>query len=107
MTNRRDFLRAVAMTGVAALPASRTAAGFSKRHGSTGSGAGDREYWLRVVEKLGTPILVNLSRRELKVKMPIEGNGPMERAWRCTHLEAFGRLMLGIAPWVELKGLTG
>ncbi|MGZ4973798.1 MAG: DUF2264 domain-containing protein, partial [Limisphaerales bacterium] len=108
MTDRRQFLKTIAVTTVAALPASQAAATAGRQFEFSKSGSGnDRKYWLKVVEKLGTPILVNLSRRELKAKMPIEGNGPISRASHCTHLEAFGRLLFGLAPWLELSGLTG
>lgn len=106
MPNRRDFLKSVTLTGVAALSARRVDASADGRYEPLDSGENDRTYWLHVVEKLGTPILVNLSQRQLKAKMPIEGNGPMDRASHCTHLEAFGRLMVGLAPWLELRGLT-
>ncbi len=36
--------------------------------------------------------------------MPVEAAHPEERA-RFTHLEAFGRLLAGIAPWLAVQGL--
>ena len=64
----------------------------------------DRSYWLEVTEKLATPVLENLARRELKKAMPVEAANPAARA-RFTHLEAFGRLLAGIAPWLTAPGL--
>ena len=64
----------------------------------------DRSYWLEVTEKLATPVLENLARRELKQAMPVEAANPAARA-RFTHLEAFGRLLAGIAPWLTAPGL--
>jgi hypothetical protein len=58
-----------------------------------------RAYWLAVLEKLALPILDNLSQRRLKKTMPVEAANPADRA-RYTHLEAFGRLIAGIAPWL-------
>lgn len=107
MPNRRDFLKAVALSTAAVLPVSRAVAGSDRGRNFGVPGENDRGYWVGVVEKLGTPILDNLSRRQLKAKMPIEGNGPMERALHCTHLEAFARLLFGIAPWLELRGVKG
>jgi hypothetical protein len=107
MPNRREFLKAIALTGAAAVPASRAAADAVPSLNFGESGASDRAYWLKVVEKIGTPVLVNLARRELRAKMPLEGNGPKERALRCSYLEAFARLLVGIAPWLELQGTTG
>lgn len=108
MTNRRNFLKTMAVTSVVALPGAQTVsrAGRTVEIATTNS-SDSRRYWLHVVEKLADPILTNLVRRELRVKMPIEGNGTMERASRCTHLEAFARLLVGIAPWLECRGLTG
>lgn len=39
--------------------------------------------------------------------MPVETTGdPRERA-RYTHLEAMGRSLCGLAPWLECRGLSG
>lgn len=108
MTNRRHFLKTMAVTGVA-LPIARSVNGAGQRSEPPASVAetNARQYWVSVVEKLADPILINLDRRTLRTKMPIEGNGPMSRALRCTHLEAFARLLFGIAPWLECSDLTG
>jgi len=42
-----------------------------------------------------------LSKNELRLKMPVEGKEGKKREY-CTHLEAFGRLLDGMAPWLEL-----
>ena len=62
----------------------------------------DRQYWVRTLERLADPVLRNLAAGTLKRNMPVEcvtGN-PQERR-RYTHLEALGRLLAGIAPWLE------
>ena len=61
-------------------------------------------YWLSVLERLATPVLGNLAQRRLKKVMPIEAANPADRA-RYTQLEAFGRLLAGIAPWLGATGL--
>jgi hypothetical protein len=38
--------------------------------------------------------------------MPVEATNPQERR-RYSHLEAVGRLLAGIAPWLDLEGLHG
>jgi len=43
-----------------------------------------------------------LARRELKATMPVEAANVKERA-EFTHLEAFGRSLAGLAPWLELS----
>ena len=62
----------------------------------------DRAYWLRILQKVADPVLRNLAAGTLRKNMPVEcvtGN-PVDRA-KYTHLEAIGRLLAGIAPWLE------
>ena len=63
-----------------------------------------RSYWLTVLEKLARPVLDNLAKRRLKKVMPVKAANPADRA-KYTHLEAFGRLLAGIAPWLGATGL--
>lgn len=63
-----------------------------------------RSYWLSVLERLALPVLGNLSQRRLKKVMPVEAANPADRA-KYTHLEAFGRLLAGVAPWLGATGL--
>jgi len=64
-----------------------------------------RKYWVDVMVKLADPVLLNLSEGTLKANMPVEVNptSTLDRS-KVTYLEAFGRLMAGIAPWLELGG---
>jgi hypothetical protein len=90
-TNRRGFMQS--LTGVAV--ATAQASGQS-------AAEPDRAYWLRILQKLADPVLRNLAAGTLRRNMPVEcvtGN-PAERR-KCTHLEALGRLLAGIAPWLE------
>jgi hypothetical protein len=51
-------------------------------------------------------VLTNLAGGTLKARMPVEeAAGAGRRA--VTHLEAFGRVMAGIAPWLELPADEG
>lgn len=59
-----------------------------------------REYWVSTMIKIADPVLRSLSKEELKATMPVE-YGTVDRT-SVTHLEAFGRLLAGIAPWLEL-----
>ena len=65
----------------------------------------DRRYWVAVLEKLADPVLGCLSRRELKKAMPVETLGDAADRRKFTYLEAFGRLLAGMAPWLEARGL--
>src|ERR1700683_4929728 len=64
----------------------------------------DRAKWVTWTEKIARPILTAMSRRQLKAKMPVEvaPDGNSKDRAKYTHLEAIGRLLDGIAPWLEL-----
>jgi len=63
----------------------------------------DRKYWLNVLTRIADPLLESLSKGELRKNMPVECKPGSETDRRkVTYLEAFGRLMAGIAPWLEL-----
>lgn len=55
-----------------------------------------RTYWLEILERLARPALKNLSRGSLQLNLPVQG----ERAKYAT-LEIAGRILAGIAPWLE------
>jgi hypothetical protein len=65
-------------------------------------GERDRAYWLSVLRRIADPVLEALSRGQLKSRMPVETLPGLEERKKVTHLEAFGRLMAGMAPWLEL-----
>ena len=49
--------------------------------------ADDRAYWVSVLEKISRPVLMNLSRRELRKNMPVEAKpGATPDRSTCTHL---------------------
>jgi hypothetical protein len=48
-------------------------------------------------------VLTNLAAGTLKARMPVEQAAGANRRG-VTHLEALGRLLAGIAPWLELRG---
>jgi len=92
MTNRRGFFQVVASGGLTAATAG----------GAPDSAETDREYWLRILERLSGPVLRNLAAGTLKRNMPVEcvTGDPSDRR-NYTHLEALGRLLAGISPWLE------
>jgi hypothetical protein len=63
----------------------------------------DRAYWVSVMRRLAEPVLSNLAAGTLKAKMPVEQAPGADRR-SVTHLEAIGRLLAGMAPWLELGG---
>lgn len=66
------------------------------------SGLNDRKYWIETLIKIADPVLTALSKRELKKVMPVEHSSKNGREY-VTHLEALGRTLVGIAPWLELE----
>lgn len=68
----------------------------------TASGTDDRKYWVQLLTRVANPVLEALSKRKLKEVMPVEApRGNVEERRQFTYLEAFGRLLTGIAPWLE------
>jgi hypothetical protein len=63
-----------------------------------------RETWIFSMIKIVDPVLSNLSNNTLKVNMPVETTteGSSRGREKVTHLEAVGRTVCGIAPWLEL-----
>ena len=90
--------------GVTAIGGSATTS-VAQAFPTTRANTDDRAYWLAVVQRIATPVLGNLARRELKKMMPIEARVPADRV-KYAHLEAIGRLLAGIAPWLAAQGLN-
>ncbi|ULT27823.1 DUF2264 domain-containing protein [Sphingobacterium sp. E70] len=65
------------------------------------NGLQQRAYLVKTLTKIADPVLMALSKGELVKTMPIESRNNLDRTG-CTYLEAFGRLMAGMAPWLEL-----
>ena len=92
MNHRRAFFQTVAGVGMAAAAPQATAQGAES----------DRQYWVRTLARVAEPVLTNLAAGTLKSNMPVEcvtGNVADRR--KVTHLEAIGRLLAGMAPWLE------
>ncbi len=66
-------------------------------------GPAQRKYLIESMLKIADPVLNSLSKNQLKIKMPVEAAAGKEAGRReVTYLEAFGRLIGGMAPWLEL-----
>lgn len=106
MNPRRHFIKvaaATAVTGVG-LRAAQSPTWDRAAYGGPipWSGADDRTYWCLVAARLGTPVLTALAERRLKATMPVESHPSSKDRPTYTHLEAVGRLLAGLAPWLEL-----
>src|SRR2546430_10274436 len=100
MTRRREFL---ASLGAFAAATSRGWTPGSRPGSASSLTLGVGEYGLDVLARLSEPVLTNLAEGRLRLRMPVEiapAGRPERRDY--THLEAVGRLLTGIAPWLEL-----
>jgi hypothetical protein len=67
----------------------------------------DRKLWLSYMDKVARPVISNLAADQLKEKMPMQLSGRIdnkESRAKVGYLEAFGRTLSGIAPWLQLEG---
>lgn len=63
----------------------------------------DRAYWCELAYKMAAPVLSNMAKGELQKNMIVEVSPNWDgRNIKVTYMEAFGRLMAGIAPWLTL-----
>lgn len=69
---------------------------------SKGDGRTDRRVWIKTMTRISVPVLENLAAGTLKQNMPFESLAldPLRR--EVSYLEAVGRTICGIAPWLEL-----
>lgn len=76
---------------------------YAQQTASELSGKEVREYYLSSLIKIGDPLLTALSEDQLKQRMPVERSpGAWDDRTHVTYLEGFGRLLSGMAPWLEL-----
>lgn len=74
----------------------------SQLHAQNKDGEKERAYLVKALTKLADPIFNALSEKKLKATMPVEKNTGMQKTHPSTYLEAYGRIMAGMAPWLEL-----
>lgn len=66
-------------------------------------GAKDRAYWCDLLYRMAAPVLSNMAEGKLQENMEVEVSPTWDgRDKRVTYMEAFGRLMAGVAPWLSL-----
>ena len=69
----------------------------------------DRKAWLGYLDKIAQPVLSNIATEQLKEKMPVALSKNIDNQQsrkQVAYLEAFGRTLSGIAPWLNLEGGT-
>lgn len=90
---RRDLLKSGLMMGGAAFAPEA----FPQR--TTTAFSSGRAFWLDAMGKLADPVLKALSEGKLRATMPVQAHAGSEQS--TTYLEAFARLLSGLAPWLE------
>jgi hypothetical protein len=87
----------------------RLAYGEAQTGGVTEDGlTGDRASWVAMLDRICSPLFEALSERRLKKVMPVEAYaGEQQHRRQTTYLEALGRALAGIAPWLEDGATTG
>lgn len=96
---RRSFLRNLSWLGLGG-----SLSGMSPvRSERPPTAAEDRAYWIETMVRIVRPVLEQLAAGQLKAQMPVETKPGSDRDRSdVTYLEAFGRTMAGIAPWLAL-----
>lgn len=99
---RREFLQGgIALGAISAIDTP-----FSASQAATGQE--DRRFWLQLLTKVSSPVLQALSERRLKEVMSVEApHGNRADRQQYTYLEALGRTLMGIAPWLESGPTVG
>lgn len=65
-------------------------------------GAQDRAEWARTLHRMARPVLSHLAEGTLKRAMPVEKAPTYDKRQDVTYLEAVGRTLAGVAPWLAL-----
>jgi hypothetical protein len=99
---RRSFLKRAALASAPFLAGSASRSAPASGPDQLHAGRDDRSQWLHIVERVSQPVLEAVSQQKLRATMPVETRPGLELARRqSTHLEAVGRLLAGLAPWLE------
>ena len=95
---RRNFIKAAPLLGAGALIAPQLSATERKTDKPVPK---HREYWLNLLDQISKPLLEAGSKRQLIKTMLVETTTGAKTK-PSTYLEGVGRLLAGIAPWLEL-----
>ena len=98
---RRSFLQWASVFGLAGMV--RAADVPVRESEIVAKPANDREYWAGLLDKIATPVLENMSKGLLVKNMEMQfGPTRDNRDKRVGYMEAFGRLIAGLAPFISL-----
>lgn len=95
--DRRNFIKGIPVVGSAGLWS------FPVEEQPRAAQESPRSYWLTMLHKVSEPVLRAQSENRLEADMPVEAaKGQHEARKQVSHLEAVGRTLAGLAPWLEL-----
>lgn len=80
---------------------------WAQKTKKTAAPLSDRAEWLLRMDKVVRPVLTNLAAGTLKQNMPLVLSPKVDNAGnrsQVAYLEAFGRVLTGIAPWLNIEG---
>lgn len=107
-TDRRTALKLLLAAGVGGLGSVGGAAAQGGMMPVLRSGGEDRAYWVEMMRRVSEPVLLAMQAGRLRELMPVEAKAEVVGARRMSsHLEAVGRLLSGLAPWLEHGPRTG
>ncbi len=99
---RRNFLKSTLLASAPLIAGRAAHAAVGADTPAKLTSASERAQWLAIVERVSQPVLEAISQQKLRATMPVEAaDGQAEARSKSTHLEAVGRLLSGLAPWLE------
>lgn len=100
MTARRKFLQTASLFGLGWLLPKAADAGAQWQKSPV---LDERKSWYELLYKMAKPVLEPMSRDQLKASMEVELSPTWDgRDKSVAYMEAFGRLIAGLAPWLAL-----
>lgn len=101
---RRKFIGAAMLaSAVATVKSGSLLAAETKQLAAAGDTNKERAYWATLLYKMSNPVISNLANATLVKNMPVEKSPTYDtRSINVTYLEAVGRTLAGVAPWLAL-----
>ena len=102
---RKDFIKRSSLLGLSGILPTLTvnATNKQKLFDENPPEKNEREYWANLLYKIASPVLSNMSRGELQKNMPVEYSPTWDNPDKSVaYMEAFGRLIIGLTPWLSL-----
>lgn len=104
---RRSFIHLSSFTGLSIFNRILPENSHQKSIPKTLDPKDDRTYWVNLLVKIATPVLENLANNTLRKNMVVDYSPTWDgRKKDVAYLEAFGRLLAGIAPWFNAENIS-